>query len=217
MKTKIIIGIITSKKNYSENDEMLTVLIENSLIYIYAKGTRKIESKNRANVVLGALSNFEVFENSSSPNSFLLKKATLISSFPEVTKTNSKKIEELIKIFKNIRNNKNQIFNICNLLISDFNSNNFYKYRTFLISKILLSDGESLSFSFCAFCFTNQNLFSFDVSLGGMLCKKHGKIKTDINLLKSFYALGQNIEKYIEITSTENNQTIFNVLSSLLF
>lgn len=217
MKTKIIKGIIISKSPYLDNDEMLNVLTNESLVKIYAKGVRKIESKNRPNVMLGALVNFEIFESYSSLNSFLLKKATSIRGIPEITKANAQKIEMIIKIIGKIKNFKDDLYDIYNLLLNDFNSAHFFKIQSYFVSKILESNGEGLSFLNCVICSTNQNLFSFDTAQGGMLCKKHGEHATSLELLKSFYFMGESLEKYVELTSAEVNQKIFNIIGNLLF
>lgn len=217
MQTKKIKGIIVSKNPYLDNDQMLKVLTEYTLINIYAKGVRKIESKNRSNVNIGSMTEFEVFKSYSTPNSVLLKKAVIINGLPEITKTNAEKIEILIKIISSIKYFHPEIYNVYDLLLKDFESVNYFKIQSFLISKILESNGEQLSFSFCVNCSSNQNLFSFDVSQGGMLCKKHGKYETPVKLLKSFYFMGESLEKYIDSTSAEINQQIFQILSNLLF
>lgn len=218
MDTKIITGIITNKNSHSENDEMLTVATQTSLIYIYAKGVKKIESKNRPNIPFGAVVDFEVFKNYSSPNSFLLKKAILIKELPTITKNNSQKIQLIAQTLKKINSiNNNNFFDIYLILLNNLEGINFYKQITFLFTKVLDSCGEGLSFIFCIICLSNQNLFSFDVYQGGILCKSHSLIRTEISLLKSFYYLGTSVENYIQKTTTKNNQILFNIFCNLLF
>ncbi|MGL5617513.1 MAG: DNA repair protein RecO [Metamycoplasmataceae bacterium] len=216
MQTKKIVGIIISKSLYLDNDEILNVHSENAIIKIYAKGVKKIESKNRPNVIVGSLVDFEILENYSTNVWFFLKKATIIKGLPDITKNNADKIGILIKILWKIRNFSEDVFKIYNLLLKDFESHDFYKIQTFLVSKILESNGEGLSFQNCVICSTNQNLYSFDIAQGGMLCKKHGKYPTSLDLLKSLYSISDSVEKYIKITTLEINKNIFKILSSLL-
>ena len=217
METTKIQGIIISKNLYSENDEMLNILTKEELIYIYAKGVRKIESKNRVNVLLGSIVEFEIFNNYSTPNSFLLKKAVSIQDLPDVNKQNATKIETLIKIMKKIYNSHQGVYDNYVLLLSEFEGVDFFWIQSYLLAQILESAGEGLSFVGCVHCSSNQRLFSFDVSEGGMLCEKHGKFKTPISLLKSFYFLGKPLDQYIKFTSAEDNKKIFKILSVLLF
>ncbi|MGL5732904.1 MAG: DNA repair protein RecO [Metamycoplasmataceae bacterium] len=216
MQTKKIIGVIISKSSYLDNDEILSIHGENAIFKIFAKGVKKIESKNRSNVIAGSLVEFEILENYSTNDWFFLKKATIIKGLPEITKNNSRKMEILMKIIWKIRNFNADIYKTYNLLLNDFDSVDFYKIQTFLVSKILESNGEGLSFQNCVICSTNQHLYSFDVVQGGMLCKKHGKYPTPLDLLKSLYAMGDSIEKYIEIANPETNKKVFNMLSNLL-
>ncbi|MDK2819703.1 MAG: recombination protein O N-terminal domain-containing protein [Mycoplasmataceae bacterium] len=215
--TKKIIGIIISKNKYLEHDEILNVMTSDALISILAKGVMKLESKNRSNISLCSLVEFEILIKYSSESFFLLKKATLLSSLPPINKLNSHKIETIIRIFKKIRDHNKDIFDICSSIVSDFEGVNFFKNQSYLISMILDINGEGLSFSSCVLCGTNQDLHSFDVYQGGILCKNHSKSKTPILLLKSFYHLGQSLDHYISITSPETNKQIFNILSRLLF
>ncbi len=216
MQTKIIIGLIISKKTYLENDEMLCVLTPKKILYLYAKGVKKIESKNRSNVLLGTISNFEIFIKYSTPNSFLLKKATVIKGLPNLTKNNSNKVRELIGLLNKIKNYDIGIYNTYSIIIDNINDINFYKYKSYLLAKILKSNGEGLSYSFCATCSSNKELFSIDIIQGGMLCKIHSTKKTNLVLLKSFYFLGDSLEQYVQNVSHENNQKIFHLLSMLL-
>ncbi|MGL5205606.1 MAG: DNA repair protein RecO [Metamycoplasmataceae bacterium] len=216
MQTKKIIGVIISKSSYLENDEILSVYCENSMIKIYAKGVKKIESKNRPNIMVGSLVDFEILENYSKNDWFFLKKATTIKGLPDITKNNADKISVLIRILWRIRNFSEEVYRTYNLLLDDFDSVNFYKNQTFLVSKILESNGEGLSFQNCVICSTNQQLYSFDVAQGGMLCKRHGKYPTSLELLKSLYSIGVSVEKYIQITTPEVNKKIFGILSNLL-
>ena len=217
METNKIKGIIIAKNLYSENDEMLNVLTNDSILYIYAKGVRKIESKNRINVLLGSIVEFEIFKSYSTPHSVLLKKAISIQDLPDVNKQNANKIETLIKIIKKINNPLSEIYDNYVLLLSEFDGVNFFKIQSYFMAKILSSEGEGLSFSMCVHCSSNQKLFSFDIAEGGMLCEKHKTFQTPINLLKSFYFLGKSLDQYIEFTSAEDNKKIFNILSVLLF
>ncbi len=217
MQTKIIEGIIISKTPYAENDEMLNVLTENAFINIYAKGVKKISSKNRVNVFRGALVSFEIFNSYATAHSVLLKKAIIIQGLPEINKTNAQKIEILLKIIKNIKDYHHEIFDIYTLMIKDFDNVDFYKNQTFLVAKILDSLGEGLSFSSCVQCGTNQDLFGFDILQGGILCQTHGNISTPLALLKSLFLLGESREKYVLSTAPEINQQIFAILSNLLF
>ncbi|MGL4252109.1 MAG: DNA repair protein RecO [Metamycoplasmataceae bacterium] len=216
MQTKKILGFIISKSPYLDNDEILNVYGENSIIKVYAKGVKKIESKNRSNVIVGSLVDFEILENYSKNDWFFLKKATTIKSLPDINKNNSDKIETLVKILRKMRNFSNDVFNTYNFLLNNLESENFYKIQTFLVSRILESNGEGLSFQNCVICSTNQQLYSFDVMQGGMLCKKHGEHSTPLDLLKSLYSIGESIEKYIKTTNPETNKKIFNILISLL-
>ncbi len=217
MQTKIIQGIIISKTPYAENDEMLNVLTENSFINIYAKGVKKISSKNRVNVFRGALVSFEIFNSYATAHSVLLKKATIIQGLPEINKTNAQKIEILLKIIKNIKDHHKEIFDIYTLMLQDFDGVDFFKNQTFLVAKILDNLGVGLSFSSCVQCGTNQNLFGFDVVQGGILCKTHSSIGTPLPLLKSLFLLGESREQYVLLTLPEINQQIFIILNNLLF
>ena len=215
--TKKIIGIIISKNKYLEHDEILTVITSDALISILAKGVMKLNNKNRTNVLLCSLVEFEVLTKYSSENFFLLKKANVLHSLPQINTSNSEKIETIIKIFKKIKEHKEDIFALCSLIISQFDSPNFFYNKSYLMSNILKSNGEGLVFSHCVSCGTNQNLSSFDVYQGGILCQNHSMNKTPLLLLKSFYNLGQSLDCYVSTTSPETNKQIFNILSKLLF
>ncbi|MGL5205103.1 MAG: DNA repair protein RecO [Metamycoplasmataceae bacterium] len=217
MQTKKIIGIIISKSPYLDNDEIISVYTDNSIVRIYAKGVKKIESKNRPNVLIGSLVSFEIMVNYSTKEWFFLKKATIIQYLPSIMKNNVAKIDLILKILGKMKNFNDDIYKTYISLLNNFESVNFYKTITFLISRILKSNGEGLSFQNCVICSSNQNLYSFDVNQGGMLCKKHGQDQWSVELLKSLYAIGNSLEKYIETASLETNKNIFIILYNLLF
>ena len=160
---------------------------------------------------------FEIFNAYATQHSVLLKKAVLVQGLPEITKTNAAKIETLLKVIKHIKGGHKGLYETYVELINDFDGVNFFKNQSFLLSQILESAGEGLSFSSCVHCGSNQDLFAFDVLQGGMLCKKHSKINTPLTLLKSLFLLGESREKYVDDTSAETNQQVFNILSNLLF
>ena len=216
MQTKIIKGIIVSKTPYAEHDEMLNVLTEEGFLNIYAKGVKKTESKNRINIFRGSLVSFEIFNSYATEHSVLLKKAVMIQALPDVTKTNSMKIESLLKAIKNIREGDIELYKTYIELLNDFDGPNFWKNQSFLISQILNHMGVGLSFSSCVYCGSNQELLDFDASQGGIICKNHTKNNVALKLLKSLFLLGYSREKYVLETSPETNQEVLKMIGDLL-
>ena len=87
--------------NYSEADKILTVFGKHvGKFAVFARGIRKINSKNRGNMQTLSTSKIEFYEGKGLP--LLTESQLVLSCYPKDLKDNMHKIERVLVLFNNI-------------------------------------------------------------------------------------------------------------------
>lgn len=191
----------------NDNDATIKILSDSNIYYLLVKGFYKNESKNKANIFIGSISEFEIFNQYGNNNNFLLKKANLINFYDYDDLSNKDINEVLFYLFQQLEEKNSDFFK--NYLNYFFNENTNKKYLlSYLANFVLKTKGKSLILDRCCVCGSNQDLYCIDIHQGGMFCFKH-KIEWAINknsVVKSFYYLSQSFDDFCQnINNLDNN------------
>lgn len=195
-----IVTVIKSV-NYSEADKVLTVFGKNlGKFALFAKGIRKINSKNRGNVQTLCTSDISFFEGRGLP---ILTESQLLSSpDPSIVKGNVENIERVLILLNKIvqENDPNErVFDLLqSVLRRNFSTESVNKFRVLFLKEM----GFLQDFTLCNVCGSTQNLKYIDVSSFALLCENcYSKVRNSYSLgsdpyAKSFFT--QALDIYIK-------------------
>ena len=216
MKEEInqINGITFNIFEKNNHDVVIKVLAKDKIYFFIAKGFLKKESKNKSNISIGSISNFEFFNNYGNENYFLLKKATIEHAFDFNSHEIKSVLEKIFYILQQIEESNQNIFETYKYFLEEKDFFNKNLFITYLLNLTLKTKGKGINNCFCSICGTNQNLYCFDVNEGGILCFNHKKETaiSKLDYLKAFYYLGKSYEEYKRNTNESINNVLFNIL-----
>lgn len=181
---KDVITVIKSV-NYSEADKVLTVFGRyTGKFAMFAKGIRKINSKNRGNMQTLCTSDVEFYEGKGMP--VLTESQLVYSPDMESLRDNMKNLERVLILLNKVlqENDPNErIFEILQSVIKrNFDIESTNRFRVIFLKEM----GFLLDFNSCHICGNDKDLKYLDVSSFALICKncysKVGKV----------YELGDN-------------------------
>ncbi len=176
-------GIFLNELQIEDNTWQLIFLEENGkVLRLYANGLGKINSKNRNNLKDYSLIEVQYFASRyEANNSGKLKKVTLIKK-NTIKDNNSLFIWNIIKKIIILEDNWNTIiFDSILRIIDD-------EYLTvndllLILVKIINSYNFYPEFNKCALCNSNQNIYSFDLLSGGLVCSNCKNKETPLEVI----------------------------------
>ncbi|MDZ7293127.1 DNA repair protein RecO [Mycoplasmopsis pulmonis] len=209
-------GILLSVKDYSEHDVILKVLFIGSTEAILAKGIRKIESKNRSNLIVGSIVEFIYFKARLETKISRLKKASLIQLFDFTSVQNQFLFQTIFHFINQLTKIDEYFFqsysDILNYQNKDCNSH----IITFLYFRAMKSLGIEPNFSSCYRCGSFAQIVNVKVHEGGFLCSNCSLKRKPIRMLKNFYYLTFTFKDYLRNTTFDENEIIKQELISYL-
>lgn len=211
---KRIIGITLNIYEKNDFDALIKVLSEDQIYFFYIKGFFKQNSKNKSNIFVGSISEFEIFcKYQLSKNYYLLKKAHLIN-FYDFTSFQLNKLEKLMYCFQQIEEANYNFFKTYQKFLEDEDFYNKNYLLTYLLVQTLKTKGKELITNECAICRKDKNLFCFNLNEGGMLCFDHKKENSisQLEYLKAFYYLGISFEQYKLYANEQINSILFKTI-----
>lgn len=226
-RTEVIEGIVVNiYEQPADESAIIKIFTQNEIIWLKAKGFCKPQSKNKTNISIGSLVNFEIFVNYHSHNQkqFLLKKATKQIPFIFDGLEDHLFYKRLFYVFQKIEKVNKDLFDLYKHFLLDDNKEFKLWFVTFFYYQILVLKNKKLNLNYCVVCKSNQQLYAFSWLDGGMICfldysnQKNNWEKTinfNLSFIKSIYALGLSVKKYIETTNSKTNKEIFFMLKDL--
>ena len=197
--------IVLKSVNYSEADKVLTVLGKyTGKFALFAKGIRKINSRNRGNMQTLSISDISFYEGRGLP--VLTESQLIFSSDIDVVKDRVSDIKRVLDMINKIMQEGDPNTKIFNMLESlcrkNFDIESVNRFRLLFLKEM----GYLSDFTVCSVCGTKKNLEYLDTSSFALLCKncysKRGsgiKIGGDIYRSREFStALDVYIKKIIE-------------------
>ena len=186
--------IVLKSVNYSEADKVLTVLGKyTGKFSLFAKGIRKINSKNRGNMQTLSISDISFYEGRGLP--VLTESQLIFSSDIDVVKDRIGDIKRILDMISKIMQEGDPNVKIFNMLESlckkNFDIESVNRFRLIFLKEM----GYLGDFSLCSVCESKSDLEYIDLISFALLCKNcYSKTGNG-------YRLGDNI--YIEKKFTQ--------------
>lgn len=211
MQENKIEGLVLNIFEKNEFDAVVKVLSQNSILFLLVKGFFKPNNKNKNNILVGSISQFEYFVNYGKNNYFLLKKATLLFLFDYTDTRHQQNLVSLFNILNQLEVPNEKFFLTYKEYLKEKDYFHTTLLLTFLLNIIFKINGQSFNHNVCSICSTNKHIYCLNLYEGGMLCYKHKKNNsiTELNVLKAFYYLDQEFELYKRNCDEVTNNTIF--------
>ena len=188
MKNKFC-GYVIDSIDYKDNDSIVTVLCEDGLISLKARGAKKITSKMNSVLFNYAFSEFEV--NKSEKSGYLTLLDGNLLSYPNYV-INSLDYMTIMGIvsegINRCKDNANlyTAFKDCLALME--NGVNSKVLIIAFLNFMLESEGIKYEGDKCLSCLS-KSVSSFSYEMGGFLCSKCSNIKEDVTYLKTMRVL----------------------------
>ena len=144
-------GIVLNIYDQNDNHALIKVLTNKQILYLYAKGFYKPQSKNLSQVFIGSLVNFELFCNYGSETKKLLKKAQ-IDSFLDFEKISQQSYQNLIHFLNLLETHNSKFFNEYVKFLKTKNLDCVDWMITYLLNFVLETKGKKLILDRCFIC-----------------------------------------------------------------
>ncbi|MEG2685107.1 MAG: DNA repair protein RecO [Erysipelotrichaceae bacterium] len=196
-------GIIIKHVDYKEADSILNVLTpKDGKQTIYARGIRKITSKNASSCMLYGYSNFSLLERNANSEMRLLKFSENIDNFYSIREDliRGTIASMLVEIVDRINDDTEIVFNILYeslILLKDCKQP--FCLLALFISKINEQQGIALNVDECVICHKKNNIVGISSINGGFTCNDHHEdiIRFSSEELKKIrYITKITLEKY---------------------
>ncbi|QJG66725.1 DNA repair protein RecO [Mycoplasma phocoenae] len=211
----ILQGIVINKIDYQDNDEVITILTLNGPLSFIARGTRKIESKNRVALQLLNMVECEMFLARVKNKVSKLKKAVLIKQY-NFLKADFDVTNILLKIANIIKHNSYDFVKNIFLIVDKFGWGNDYSLLAYLLFSSLECFGIKPYMKGCVECKAQTKLIEFNFYKGGFLCIDHADATMDIKYLETIFLLSQSIDMYEQKASLKYSRKIVKELVELI-
>ena len=162
--------IVIKSVNYSEADKVLTVFgKEYGKFALFAKGIRKINSKNRGNMQTLCISNISYYEGKGLP--VLTESQLVYSPDTDVLKIRVVNLKRVLVMLNRIlaENDPNEkVFSMLeSVLKRDFDIESVNRFRVIFLKEM----GFLVDFSKCSVCGSEKDLEYMDISSFALVCK----------------------------------------------
>lgn len=190
MKEKYV-GYVLNSIDYKDNDSLLSVLCEDGLICLRARGVKKVNSRNASSVMNYAYSEFEV--SRSNKSGYLTLSEGKLINYPSFISNNLEYISVINFVSEGIElvNDKKDSFECFVNTLDCMRSNK--SSMLILISFLnyfLKKQGISLNADECVNCGVTSQIVKFSFENGGYLCKNCcSLVNDDIEYLKNMRIL----------------------------
>lgn len=162
--------IVIKSVNYSEADKILTVFGKvHGKFTLFAKGIRKINSKNRGNMQTLCVSEISFYEGKGLP---LLTESQLIySPDTDVLKNRVDNLKRVLVMLNRILADgdpNERVFSMLNSVLNkNFDTESVNRFRVIFLKEM----GFLQDFTKCSVCGSEKDLIAMDVSNFALLCK----------------------------------------------
>ena len=192
MKEKYV-GYVINSIDYKDNDSLLSVLCEDGLISLRARGVKKINSKNASSVMNYAYSEFEV--SKSSKSGYLTLNEGKLINYPSFISNNLEYIGVINFISEGIElieDKKDSFKYFVDCLDSMKNEVKSGFILIAFLNYFLSKHGSTLNVDECVNCGRKEGIIKFSFENGGYLCKNCcNLVNDDLEYLKNIRILAK--------------------------
>lgn len=193
-------GYVLNSIDYKDSDSLVSVLCEEGVVCLMARGVKKINSKNASSVMNFAYSEFEV--NRSSKSGYLTLNEGKLINYPSFISDNLEYISVINFVSEGIElidDNKDSFICFVDCMSS---MKNKYKSEYILIAFLnyfLEKQGCKLNSDECVCCSSKEKIIRFSFENGGFLCRNCcNSSSDDVNYLKNMRILAKANYKNID-------------------
>lgn len=199
MKNKFC-GYVIDSVDYKDNDSIVTILSQDGLVTLKARGTKKINSRMNSILFNYAYSEFEV--NKSEKSGYLTLLDGTLLDYPSYVINNLEYMTLMGIISEGVNkcSNKECLFTNFKDCLKLMEMNIDAKLILIAFLNFLMeSEGIMYESDCCVHCL-NKQVVSFDFDKGGFLCKDCSSVVQNIDYLKNMRILTKiNFENVIKV------------------
>ena len=197
--------VVIKSVNYSEADRVLTVFgKEHGKFTLFAKGIRKINSRNRGNMQTLCISDISFYEGKGLP--VLMESQLTYSPDIDVLKNRTNNLKRVLFMLNRMlaeQDPNERVFDmLASVLKRNFDDESINRFRVIFLREM----GFLQDFSKCYICGIDHDLVALDVSNFALLCKNCYSSKGNYHMLgdnpydKDFFtkALDVYVKRVIE-------------------
>ncbi|WP_156932505.1 hypothetical protein [Mycoplasmopsis sturni] len=176
MGTSFINGVYLGYQKVSDNNFITSFITDNGMFKLRAFGLENLTSKNRNNLIPGAVVKLEYFASRFPEGIGRLKKATKIDRFEVIDLDIVAFYQKCYKFFQQIQE-PNYLVKLYQHLIEKSIKENLNAILIIIYMHGLVHFGARLSYWHCAKCNKTTKLTTFNFEEGGFLCTLHHRGK----------------------------------------
>lgn len=218
MAETILNGILLSNKTYipEPNHSLIEVLTPKGKFSMIAQGVNKPISKNANQLQIGSIAEYEFFQARLNNKVSKLKKVNIIKQVDTTEIDNLVLVDKIVEYIKKIDSHFKIVYSLYLKILAFIDRNKNSHLLTYFIANTLKCYGLQFSTNKCVLCKTINEICFFSFSDGGFLCQNCSDNQYDVEILKSFYYLFNDLESYLHICNDENNIFVQKLLISYL-
>lgn len=201
-------GYVINSIDYKDNDSLLSVLCEDGLVCLRARGVKKVNSKNASSVMNYAYSEFEV--SKSSKSGYLTLSEGKLINYPSFISNNLEYIGVINLVSEAIEliNDKKGSFEQFALCLDSMK--NGFESKLVLVSFLnyfLSNNGIGLNVDECVTCGKKEGIIKFSFENGGYLCKNCcNSLGDDLDYLRNIRVLAKT--SYVNMSKVKIDSLI---------
>ncbi|NLC54974.1 MAG: DNA repair protein RecO [Erysipelothrix sp.] len=207
-------GIVLKQIDYKDNDVIINVLSQNGKLYsMYARGIKKITSKNANAVLVFSYSDFEYFHNQKGLHT--LKTAKTIKNYFNSFKDYNKIIVAfmLLDVVNDVMtmtiNESINIYKLLSLSLENINTLDENLLLAFFLVSIMKDQGITLIVDSCAVC-DSEKVNYISIENGGFIChnclENNNESIYDLEILKLFRIINKiSLDDLSSLDFSKNN------------
>ncbi|AIA29657.1 hypothetical protein MCAL160_0222 [Mycoplasmopsis californica HAZ160_1] len=197
--------IVLNIENHNEfpDDAYVDLFGSYGQIRLLARGINKANSKNRANLLPGCVSEIEYFPARKKGSIGRLKRANQVMTINFQDMSNITFTNKAINLLKNIKTDCYSVYKSYLQIIKRLSEGQNKKLILYLAAQCLNHYGIMVNSNSCVECNQSYDLCDFSFYKGGFLCSQHSNSQRWNKELKTIYYLFNDFDRFYQ-TATDS-------------